>query len=144
MHNIHNNQLITLPVATLSVLLSVQLHQIVSAWQNANSTLLSKHELEFNQTKQSWTNQYSKLGSSMQIRKLLTIALPRSDQDVVDAMKSSIPQKRQTDTKYCITIFEKWRSHRQDIVPHSSIPPLDKITENELNYWLPRFILEIR
>ena len=50
----------------------------------------------------------------------------------------------QTDTKYCITIFEKWRSHRQDIVPHSSIPPLDKITENELNYWLPRFIPEIR
>ena len=71
-------------------------------------------------------------------------ALPKSDQDVADAMKSSIPQKTQTDTKYCITIFEKWRSHRQDIVLHSSIPPLYNIVENELNYWLPHFILEIR
>ena len=47
------------------------------------------------------------------------------------------------DTKYCTNVWFEWSNYCREV--HSSqIPPLTEITPPQLQYWLTRFVLEVR
>ena len=54
-----------------------------------------------------------------------------------------VPESTRRDTTYCVRIWKEWCKHRQD-TSSCNIPPLSAITASELQYWLTRFITEVR
>ena len=70
-------------------------------------------------------------------------ATPVSDHEVEEKRKHHIPPKTQEDTNYCLRIWEQWCKYRESKTS-STIPKLERITKEELDYWLSRFVLEIR
>ena len=65
-----------------------------------------------------------------------TFAAPKTDEEVAEARSKGVPYKTQKDTAWGISIWEQWRKHRQQTTG-VAIPPT-------LDYWLSRFILEVR
>ena len=55
----------------------------------------------------------------------------------------SIPHNTAQDTKYCTNVWYEWSNYRRE-VHRSQIPPLTEITPPQLQYWLTRFVLEVR
>ena len=53
------------------------------------------------------------------------------------------PESTRRDTTYCVRIWKEWCKHRQD-TSSCNITPLSAITASELQYWLTRFITEVR
>ena len=70
-------------------------------------------------------------------------ATPITEEEITEKRKSAIPDKTKKDTQYCISVWEEWREHRRQTTS-STIPPLNSITPSELQYWLLRFIHEVR
>ena len=57
--------------------------------------------------------------------------------------RNGVPESTRRDTTYCVRIWNEWCKHRQD-TSSCNIPPLSAITASELQYWLTRFITEVR
>ena len=72
-----------------------------------------------------------------------TFAAPKTDEEVAEARSKGVPYKTQKDTAWCISIWEQWRKHRQQTTG-VAIPPTLDLDKSGLNYWLSRFILEVR
>jgi hypothetical protein len=71
-------------------------------------------------------------------------AVPKTEEEVVEARKASVPKKTQTDTRYCMRLWDEWKMHR-NVTSTKRVP--DDITEmsrDELQYWMCRFVLEVR
>ena len=69
---------------------------------------------------------------------------PKSSEDVAMAIASSVPKKTQADTKYCVELWKKWSNFRNSIT-EEQVPERIKAMDNEqLRYWLSRFVLEVR
>ena len=72
-------------------------------------------------------------------------AVPKTEKEVTEARKASVPKKTQTDTKYCMRLWNEWKMHQNIAAPTQSVP--DDITEmscEALQYWMCRFVLEVR
>ena len=70
-------------------------------------------------------------------------ALPKTEKEVVEARKASVPKKTQADTKYCMRLWNEWNMHRNVAASTESVP--DDITEmssEALQYWMCRFVLD--
>ena len=68
-------------------------------------------------------------------------AAPKTESDVAEARRASVPKKTQTDTKYCMRLWNEWKMHRNSVTTTETIP--DDITEmssETLQYWMCRFI----
>ena len=63
----------------------------------------------------------------------------KSDAEIQQARERAIPTKTLTDTKYCMGIFNEWRRCRVDI-----IPSIEDMSREKMEYWLTRFVLEVR
>ena len=48
-------------------------------------------------------------------RKSRRFASPKSEKEVLEARKASIPRKTQLDTDYCLRIWKEWRTNRNSI-----------------------------
>ena len=72
---------------------------------------------------------YESLGKEHQESVLLhsRFAGPKSAKDVADAQKAGVPNKTQADTKYCIRLWEEWRTHRNSAASNETVP--DDITK---------------
>ena len=53
-------------------------------------------------------------------------AVPKTEKEVVEARKASVPKKTQIDTKYCMRLWNKWKMHRNMAASTESVP--DDIT----------------
>ena len=70
-------------------------------------------------------------------------AKPTSEEEIIEMRKKAIPEKTVKDTKYCVSIWEEWCKHREQTTS-CTIPSLCSITLSDLQFWLVRFILEVR
>ena len=66
-----------------------------------------------------------------------------TDEEIEHARERAVPAKTVADTKYCIGLFEAWRKHRMETT-NSDIPTMTDMTTHEMQYWLTRFVLEVR
>ena len=66
-------------------------------------------------------------------------APPKSDDEIQQARERAIPSKTLADTKYCMGILNEWRRCRVDI-----IPSIEDMSREQMQYWLTRFVLEVR
>lgn len=72
-------------------------------------------------------------------------AQAKTDDQVLLARKSSVPEKTQQDTKWCVRLWDEWAEHRNSQMPDKQIAtPITAIPLGDLSYWLERFVLEIR
>ena len=65
-------------------------------------------------------------------------ATPVTDEEVVSAKRATVPLKTQ-DTQQCVRMFSEWKESRVEETG-TVIPPLIELTEEDLAYWMIRFI----
>jgi len=70
-------------------------------------------------------------------------APPKTDAEVASERRKGVPKKTLEDTKYCLNLWEEWRKYRQQTTG-DAIAPLSEMTQEEVQHWLTRFILEVR
>ncbi len=69
--------------------------------------------------------------------------IPVTDADVAKARVESVPKKTREDSSYCVKVWKDWASNRQQM-SNVEIPPLEELDKQGLQYWLSRFLMEIR
>ena len=72
---------------------------------------------------------------------------PKSDDEVKTARERAIPEKTRQNTLWCVNQWSNWVQYRrqQHTSPTHSLPDnFREMSDEELNYWVPRFILEAR
>ena len=67
---------------------------------------------------------------------------PKTDKEI-DSIVSSVPKKTRDDTNYCIRIWNEWTSFRQQTCS-KVVSAIETLSKSELQYWLQRFVLEVR
>ena len=66
-----------------------------------------------------------------------------NDEEIQKRRTESVPKNTAQDTLYCTRVWQEWGNHHG--TAHSTaIPPLSAITPAQLQYWLTRFVLEVR
>ena len=70
-------------------------------------------------------------------------ALPKTEEEISLAKRGAIPATTHKDTKYCVTIWNEWCSHRLTNY-RETIPPLEELNSSELASKLSSFIFEVR
>ena len=72
-------------------------------------------------------------------------AAPKTEEEVKQARQARIPKKTQTDTRYCIRIWKSWSEHRNSVEKNELVPEdITTLDCEQLQYWLSRFVLEVR
>ena len=74
---------------------------------------------------------------------------PMNEKDFERSIAGRIPQNTQSNTKWALNIFKEWRmwrNFRSDTVQdsHWPIPTLEQGSLPDLEYWLSRFICEVK
>lgn len=70
-------------------------------------------------------------------------ARPKTDEDILRERERGVPKATQQDTKYCNKLWEEWRKQRIQTT-NANIAPIAELPPSQLQYWLIRFILEVR
>ncbi len=70
-------------------------------------------------------------------------AAPVSDTTVAKARIDSVPKKTREDSAYCMRFWQEWARNRLQAA-NLRVPPFSELDKQGLQYWLSRFILEIR
>ena len=70
-------------------------------------------------------------------------AAVKTDREVQLARATGIPETTLRDSKYCIGVWEAWRKYRES-ENGDTIEPIDELNRKDLEYWLTRFILEVK
>ncbi|XP_064403277.1 zinc finger MYM-type protein 2-like [Halichondria panicea] len=70
-------------------------------------------------------------------------APPTTDEAVTKARAESVPKKTRDDTAYCVKLWHDWASNRK-ILTDVVVPSLMGLDKKEMQYWLCRFVLEVR
>ena len=72
-------------------------------------------------------------------------AFPKTEKEVVKAKKASVPKKTQQDTNYCVRLWNQWKQYRNGTTTNEKVPEeLTVMGKESVQYWLSRFILEVR
>ena len=72
-------------------------------------------------------------------------AVPKTEEEVKQARQARIPKKTQIDTRYCIRIWKSWSEHRNSVEKNELVPEdITTLDCEQLQYWLSRFVLEVR
>ena len=67
----------------------------------------------------------------------------KTDQEVELARATGVPSKTKQDTKYCINLWSAWTSYREKQIG-DVIGLIETLSTEQMQYWLSRFILEVR
>ena len=67
----------------------------------------------------------------------------KTEEEILLACKESIPKRTRQDTAYCVRLWNAWSNYRCN-TSKVHIPPLTEMDANALQYWMTRFILEVR
>ena len=70
----------------------------------------------------------------------------KTDNDVEQAMVSSVPKNTKKSTDWAVNIWRDWSTHRRSVSPSFTDWPVHLFIAQpqELNHWLSKFILEAR
>ena len=68
---------------------------------------------------------------------------PKTDKLVQTQWLEGIPKSTLHDTRYCVNLWEQWRTNQCKITGEQ-IGTIDSLSNQNLNHWLTRFILEVR
>ena len=72
-------------------------------------------------------------------------AVPKTEEEVKQARKARVPKKTQIDTRYCTKIWKTWSEYRNSVVKNEQVPEdISTLDGDKLQYWLSRFVLEVR
>ena len=66
-----------------------------------------------------------------------------TDEEIRKRRSDSIPKKTAEDTRYCTGVWQEWSDYHATTYS-TYIPPLSAVTPPQLQYWLTRFVLEVR
>ena len=66
----------------------------------------------------------------------------KTDNEVAEAQKMSVSLKTRKDTQWCFSIWEDWHSYGRETT--KTRVALIELLDKGLNYWLSRFILEVK
>ena len=68
------------------------------------------------------------------------------EDELCTAVSESVPKKTREHTKWCVDTWSEWRLHRISIAKADSEKPpnLEEMTNEQLNYWLSCFVMEVR
>ena len=100
-----------------------------------------------------WITTYYRLVNFMKLRALQRSTLhkcqglqPQKTEEVVkQARPTRTPKKTQIDTRYCIRIWKSWSEHRNSVEKNELVPEdITTLDCEQLQYWLSRFVLEVR
>ena len=81
--------------------------------------------------------------STIDKNKLSRFPSPVSESDILAEIDGVIPKATRKSTTWSVNMWQEWSDHRQSI--GAGFPPkLDEITNEELNFWLARFVVEAR
>ena len=69
---------------------------------------------------------------------------PVSEKEILDMIKSAVPQSTKLSTTWSANIWQDWLEYRQSKGDEDVPPPLVGINNDQLGYWLPRFVLEVQ
>ena len=70
-------------------------------------------------------------------------AQPVTEDDILRNIESAIPTSTRRSTAWGVRVWTTWVAHRKGL--NADIPPsLELITNEELNHWLSRFVMEVR
>ena len=67
----------------------------------------------------------------------------KTDKEVKSARTQGIPKRTQDDTKYCVSLWNAWKSYRKETTG-DIIEDITELSISALNHWLTSFILEVR
>lgn len=67
----------------------------------------------------------------------------KTDKEIEDARAGGVPAKTMADTRYCVGLWDAWREYRAT-KNGDKIQELAELSNEELQYWLIRFVLEVR
>ena len=70
-------------------------------------------------------------------------ARPKTNEEIDAEIEKRVPKRTKTDTKYCVNLWEQWRKSRQNQTDEQ-IDNIEALTNEKMDYWLTRFILEVR
>ena len=68
---------------------------------------------------------------------------PKTDKQVQTQWLEGIPKSTLHYTRYCVNLWEQWRTNRCKITGEH-IGSIDSLSDQSLNHWQTRFILEVR
>lgn len=77
--------------------------------------------------------------------KAMRYAIPATDEEVAKARIESVPKKTREDTEYCVRLWKDWAENRNNLTD-AVVPPLKELASDSegLQYWMSRFVMEIR
>ena len=68
-----------------------------------------------------------------------------SDSDIEQAKECAIPQNTKKSTSWAVKVWKEWTMNRQKVCPSWDCPPhLLLCTTQSLDYWLSKFVMEVR
>ena len=72
-------------------------------------------------------------------------AVPKTEEEVQQARQARVPKKTQIDTRYCTKIWKNWSEYRNSVEKNELVPDdITMLNSEKLQYWLSRFVLEVR
>lgn len=99
------------------------------------------------------SQQYEETFSQLDVDKIITTPASTSESsrfgpvvNLKEIVKESIPSKTRQQTKWCRDTWDAWHSHRVKIAtaPQDVPPRLLNMDNQQLDYWLSRFLTEVR
>ena len=69
---------------------------------------------------------------------------PVTEEDILKNIVGSIPASTTKTTEWSVKTWQEWAENRQVKCPTQVVPDLETITNEQLNHWLSRFVMEVR
>ena len=69
---------------------------------------------------------------------------PVTEEDILKNIVGSIPVSTRKTTEWSVKTWREWAENRQSKCPTEVVPELEIITNEQLNHWLSRFVIEVR
>ena len=69
---------------------------------------------------------------------------PVTEEDILKNIIGSIPVSTRKTTEWSVKTWREWAENQQSKCPTEVVPELEIITNEELNHWLSRFVIEVR
>ena len=113
---------------------------LIQASQSYENCLTSQQDLPIEED--AGTSSLSQLGWSRS-QSSGRFAKPVTEEDILQNIQSAIPSNTRRSTTWGVKIWDSWVDYRRSL--GTEIPPsLEEITNDELNQWLSRFVMEVR
>ena len=67
----------------------------------------------------------------------------KQNDEIQQARLASVPKSTQADTKFCVKLWEDWKSHTEQAT-NVTIGQITQLSTADLQHWMSKFVLEIR